>query len=414
LYAVPAYPPAFRFGGPIVSVAKAATELVRRGHELTVFTTNGNLDLDLDVPVDRPVEVEGVKVWYFKRQEYLKRWLPFLPYLSRASGYLYAPAMRSALGQIVPSMNVVHTHLPFVYPTLAAGRAAIQFQKPLFYHQRGVFDPARLRFRALKKRFYIAAIERPLMRRASTLIALTQAEEASYRLLKVSTPCRVIPNGIDANQYRENARTDVLRRWNVPTSGAVVLFLGRIHPTKGVERLVDGFAQVQSKLPSAYLVIAGPDEWRSEAKLRARAQEGGWNDRLVFTGMIEGEQKLDLLARAQLFVLPSDAEGFSVAVLEAMASGTALLLSPGCHFPEIVTAGAGLISETHPASLGSALTTMLSDPGTLQQMGIAARDFVTRYYSWARLIDLLLDTYQEGIQRHVRASMHRSTAATVV
>src|SRR5687767_12566332 len=96
LYAVHGYRPAYRFGGPIVSVAAAAEALVQRGHSVTVVTTNANLDQDLDVPVDQPMDVNGVKVWYFRRTEFLKRWLPFVPYLSRSAGFLYAPAMRSA------------------------------------------------------------------------------------------------------------------------------------------------------------------------------------------------------------------------------------------------------------------------------------------------------------------------------
>lgn len=403
LYSVHGYRPAYRVGGPIVSVSAVAERLVQRGHEVTVFTTNADLDRDLEVPVDRPVHVDGVQVWYFKREEYLKRWLPFVPYLSRSMGFLYAPRMKAVLHRLVPGMDLVHTHMPFVYPTLAAGRAAIRHHKPLFYQQRGVFDPARLKFRRFKKRLYIAAVERPLMRQASTLIALTRAEEDSYRSLKVSTRCRIIPNGVDSAEYRDVPATDVLQRWNVPTEAGVVLFLGRIHPTKGADRLIGAFAQVQATLPGVYLIMAGPDEWGLESRFRDQARQGGWNDRLIFTGMVEGEHKLDLLARADLFVLPSDAEGFSIAVLEALASATPVLISPRCHFPEVVAAGAGEVSATDVPTLARALFTLLSDRARLRAMGKSGRSLVTRHYTWDRVVDLLLDTYQEGLRRYATA-----------
>src|SRR5436853_264427 len=100
--------------------------------------------------------------------------------------------------------------------SLAAGRAAIRHRKPLVYHQRGVFDPARLRFRGAKKRLYIQVAERPVMRRATTLIALTNAEVRSYRDLGVDTPIRVVPNGVEVERYRERPATDAIRQWGIP------------------------------------------------------------------------------------------------------------------------------------------------------------------------------------------------------
>lgn len=271
LFAVHGYKPAYRVGGPILSVSALAERLVRRGHEVSVFTSNSNLDEDLDVPIGQPVDVEGVQVRYFGREEHVKRWLSFIPYLSKSMGFLYSPMMKSQLELVVPSVQVVHTHMPFVYPTYAAARAAFRHRKPLFYHQRAAFDPGRLRFRSLKKRLYIAAIERPIMRKASTLIALTDAERASYRALGIATPCRIIPNGIDVTQYSPSPRPGIDARWRIPTGALVILFLGRLHPTKGADRLLRAFLQIQARFPDTVLVLAGPDEWKLERRLDRKA-----------------------------------------------------------------------------------------------------------------------------------------------
>ena len=90
LYAVHGYKPAYRLGGPIHTVSAVAERLVRRGHEVIVFTTNSNLDEDLDVPTDQAIDVEGVQVWYFKHEEPIKRWLPFIPYLAKSMGFLWS------------------------------------------------------------------------------------------------------------------------------------------------------------------------------------------------------------------------------------------------------------------------------------------------------------------------------------
>lgn len=403
LYAAPAYKPAYRFGGPVHSVAAAAEELVQRGHRVTVVTTTSNRDEDLDVPLNQPVDIDGVEVWYFRRDEFLKRWFPSVPYLSRASGMLYAPQMFAQLKRLVPDVDLVHTHLPFVYPTYAASRAAYQCRKPLFYHQRGVFDPNRLRFRYLKKWLCIIAVERSNMRRATTLIALTEAEVTSYRALGVETPCRVIPNGIRVSEYLQRCSLPRESRWNgIPADKTVVLFLGRLHPIKGAEKLLEAFVRVGMKFPHAVLVMAGPDEWKSEAKFRESICQAKLTERVLFPGMVSGKDKIDLLARADLFCLPSTGEGFSMAVLEAMASATPVLLSPGCHFPEVELAGAGRISPPDPDALAKALACLLADPEKLKGMGTRGREFVARAYSWERVIDCLLDAYSEGIERHNR------------
>ena len=89
--------------------------------------------------------------------------------------------------------------------------------------------------------------------------------------------------------------------------------------------------------------MAGPDEWGMVEKFRQEIMKCGHGKRVLFPGMVTGEAKQGLLARADLFCLPSDAEGFSMAVLEALANSTAVLLSPGCHFPEVERAGAGRV-----------------------------------------------------------------------
>jgi hypothetical protein len=144
LYVTLAYKPAYRIGGPIWTVSAAAEGMVARGHRVTVFTTNSNLDEDLDVAVDQPVLVDGVEVWYFRHQHLMQRYLWWLKYLSQSIGFLFTPALPAAMREILPSIDIVHTQMPFVYPTMMAGRLAIAAGKPLFYNQHGVFHPSRL------------------------------------------------------------------------------------------------------------------------------------------------------------------------------------------------------------------------------------------------------------------------------
>ena len=403
LYAVHGYKPAYRMGGPIISVSSAAEMLVRKGHRVIVFTTNSNLDEDLDVPLAEPVMVDGVEVWYFRRKDPIKKWLAFIPYLSRSIGFLYCPAMRSALDDVMPLIDVVDTHMPYVYPTYAAAHAAFRHEKPLFYHQRGTFNPGGLRFRAGKKRLYISAIERPIMRRATTLIALTEAERESYGELNVQTRIEVVPNGIDIPPLRLDSAARVQERFGIAPDAPVVLFLGRLHPTKGAEKLLDAFERIAAQYLDLVLVMAGPDEWRLEEKWRARMERGGVANRVIFPGMLTGEDKADVLSRADLFALPSVNEGFSMAVLEALASSTAVMISPGCNFPEVEAAGAGVVIGADPTAMAEVMMRLLSDRDELRAMGARGRSLIAERYSWDVITDRLIDVYERGALRKVMA-----------
>lgn len=406
LFATLGYKPAWRLGGPVLSVSALAESLVRRGHEVTVLTTDSNLNQSLDVATDRMLEIDGVRVRYFRRQPLVPQRTPRVAYLSKSVGYLYAPEMRAELDRLVPTMDLVHTHLPFIYPTLAAGRAALRHGKPLFYHQRGVFDPARLRFRSFKKTLYLRLFEQPLLQAAQVLFALTEAEGASYERLGVKTPIRVVPNGIAAEAYASPANWQDLHALGIRDDDRIVLFMGRLHPVKGADRLLRAFFAIADRMPSARLVLAGPDEFGIEDRFRAHVADAGLADRVIFTGMLSGSRKLSLLRRADLFCLPSDAEGFSMAVLEAMASGCAVLLSPGCHFPEVETAGAGRISSHDPDVLASHLVELLSSPEELKRMGEAGERLVTEHYSWDGVADKTIRVYEDGIRLHTEGRRH--------
>jgi glycosyltransferase involved in cell wall biosynthesis len=373
--------------------------LVRKGHEVTVLTPNSNLDQELQVPLNQRVEIEGVSVWYFRCEDPFKKWARFFTYMSKSIGFLYCPEMWQHLTKITSEFDLVHTHLPFVYPTYIGARAARFFQKPLFYHQRGVLNPDHLQFRPFKKALYIRGFERKIMKQATTLIALTRAEVDSYRSLGIQTRCTVVPNGINAKSYIRRSNCSA-KRFQLSDEALVVLFLGRLHPMKGADKLLDAFLQIHKSFPKAVLVLAGPDEWKIESTMRSTIVAAGATNRVLFTGMVSGEEKLQLLARADLFCLPSNGEGFSMAILEALASETAVLISPGCHFPEVEANNVGCVISNEPRILASGLARMLSDPGRLKSMGGRGREFVIKNYSVERITDQLIDVYAEGLDRY--------------
>lgn len=403
LFSVHAYKPAWRVGGPIISVSALAERLVARGHEVTVLTTDSNLGQTLDVPKERYVDVNGVQVRYFRRYE--SSITPFfnLSYFRKSSGYLYAPEMAHELSKIGNKFDIMHTHLPFIYPTLAVARAAKKFRTPLFYHQRGVLDPARLRFRSLKKRAYIWMYERDILEQATTLIALTEAEVESYRALGVKSRVEVIPNGIDLPKTLGlSSKAFTIEELDIKGNHFVLLFLGRLHPTKGVIKLLRAFAKFAKDARDAVLVLAGPDEFGLTQQLIAEAERDGITNRVRFPGMITGVEKNAILERADLFCLPSDAEGFSMAVLEALAFKTPVVISPRCYFTEVERFGAGWVVPPDEQALLHSFREAYQQRRNLPRMGEAGYRLVSERYTWDAVVDRLLTVYREGIERFRR------------
>jgi glycosyltransferase involved in cell wall biosynthesis len=395
--------PAVGLGGPVISVPGIADRLVARGHEVSVFTTDLGLDHLPEVPRDRPVMVDGVRVWYFRRVEPIRALRKSVPYLADSIGFGYAPMLRSALAREISSYDCVNTQSPFIYPALATARSAIRRGIPLFYHQRGNLLGTHLDRRAIKKRLFIEMFEKRVMRGATTLIALNEAERSAFAAWAPATICRVVPNGIDLPVREERAA--VLSRVRVtlgiPESASVILFLGRIHPWKRVDVLLEAFLRVGSRHKDSVLVLAGEDQAGLGERWRTSVEVAGLGGRVRFTGAVAGQSKADLLARADLFCLPSLGEGFSMAALEAMSFGTPVIVTPECNLPEVASLGLGRISQGTPAAFEDAICSMLNDRAGLERASTASREFAERH-SWEGVVDRLLDVYSEGIDRRRR------------
>jgi glycosyltransferase involved in cell wall biosynthesis len=179
------------------------------------------------------------------------------------------------------------------------------------------------------------------------------------------------------------------------------LFLGRLHEQKGIDLLLAAVQIIMQKHPTARLVIAGPDYGRS-TEIQSRTLAAGIQDRLLMIGPVFGPEKLAALRDATCFALPSRHEGFSLAVLESLACGTPVVISPECRFPEVAECGAGLIPPLQPAAIAEAIGRMLEDESFRSQASTAARNLANRL-GWADAAARTVNAYkQRGVENGVR------------
>jgi glycosyltransferase involved in cell wall biosynthesis len=385
---VPTYLPAWRHGGPIRAVHGLARSLAARGHSIEVFTTDLHGAERLAVPLGTPVDLDGVSVRYFPVRS-LRR-------------LAYAPTMRKALADL-SRFDVVHLHSVFLWPTLAAARAAERAGVPWLVAPRGMLVPeliaARGRFR---KTLWLRLFERRTIERAAGFHATTELEARDAERLGLRLPpVYVVPNGVEAEPWSGDLSTlPPDARALIEAPEPFVLALGRVSWKKGLDRLIEALAGV----PGARLAIAGNDEEGLTPGLEDLAARRGLSERVRFLGPVDGAEKAALLARCALLAMPSASENFGNSLLEAMAAGRPVLTTPGVGLaPLVAEVGCGRVSEGDPKSLGTALREMLADAPALDEMGRRGLHAAEERYGWPEIAARMEAVY-EGIvaSRRVR------------
>lgn len=388
LHIVPTYLPALRYGGPIFAVHALCAALARRGCAVSVYTTSVDGPGDSDVPLDEPVMRDGVSVRYFRS-----------PWLRRL---YYAPGMARALRGIGGQFDLVHLHSVFLWPTWAGARAARSAGIPYLLSPRGMLvEHLIARRNAWVKRAWIRAIEADNLARAAAVHFTSRVEAEEFARLGLPARRTIeVPNGVDLDPAGADLDPAPAAEGRMSAEAArafasgrpVILCLGRIHWKKGLDRLVAALA----RLPEASLLFVGNDEDGLGARLRAQARALGIADRLFLAGPAYGPEKRAILRRATLFALASHSENFGNVVLEAMAEGCPVVVTPGVGAASIVeSAGAGVVAAGEPETLAEAMEALIRAPEARREMGRRGRAYLGERLSWDAVAGQMLDGYRQ-------------------
>lgn len=395
LHVIPSF--AARYGGPIAAARGLTRELARRGHDVSIATTNVDGPDELDVPLGRPVPTDGVDVWYFPIQR--PRW------------YHFSAPMGRALRDLVRRSDVVHIHSVFLWPTTVAAFWCRRYGVPYIVAPHGLLDAttmskayegSRVSFASTAKKWaYLRTLGSRDLGGAAALHFVSHPERESTSRLRLSPRTHVILLGADAPPLPGVNDAAALRRQYPRLEGQkVVLFLSRLHPVKGLDVLAEAVGTLAEGRDDFSLVVAGGGAPEYEAEVRAIHDRHGLSERTVFTGMVLGDDKWRLLRAADVFVLPSHHESSPVAVMEATAAGTPVIISDqvGIH-REIAEAGAGLVTTLDPADVAAAIGRLLDDPDIAERMGRAGAALAAERFSWERVASDVEALYEEVVGR---------------
>jgi len=316
-----------------------------------------------------------------------------LPYLKAFSLGLgprrlgVSPRMRHWLEEQATSRKVdlIHNHSLWTMPNVYPGRACTRGRIPLVVSPRGTLSTWALNRNASQKKIFSWLLQAPMLRATSCFHATAESEYEDIRRLGFKQPVCILPNGIDLPPVAERAENSGPR---------VLLFLGRIHPKKGVDLLLRSWQSLADRYPDWELHIAGPDNVGHLEEMRTLAARLGL-DRVVFRGPLYGEEKWQAYRNADLFVLPTHSENFGLTVAESLAAGTPVIVTKGAPWGDLERERAGWWIDIGVDPLVACLEEALALPAIhLAEMGRAGREWMKRDYSWERVGMQLLFSYR--------------------
>ena len=298
----------------------------------------------------------------------------------------------------IETADVVHFHGIWQEHTRRGTRVARSRHVPYLIAAHGMLEPWALRQKALKKKVYTALVEGPNLRGASCLHALSQPEVGHLRAVAPRTPVAWVPNGVDLAPFDDlPPRSELEALFPELIGKTVVLFFGRLHLKKGLDLLVSALADLKADYPDLNLVLAGNDDGALLPTL-ARAHDLDVRDRITVVGHAAGRFARQVWAAADVFALPSYSEGFSMAILEALAARVPTLATTACHFAELAEADAGVVVEPTAQAVAVGLRALLERTGS-ERRALAARGrrLVEERYTWDEVAARLAAVYDWAI-----------------
>jgi glycosyltransferase involved in cell wall biosynthesis len=295
-------------------------------------------------------------------------------------------------------MDIVHIHGLWEPVLWAAAKTARSLGRPYVLAAHGMLDPWSLAQKRWKKRLALALGWRGILNRAAALHLLNEDERRLVADFGLIAPTAIIPIGVPLDEIDQGRATAFAAARPAIGNRPYVLFVSRLHYKKGLDFLADAFRVVAANHPEVQLVVVGPDGG-ARGDFESRVKAAGLTDRVHVLGAISAREKWDALAGATCFCLPSRQEGFSMAILEALAARVPVVISDNCHFPEVAQHAAGIVVPLDAAATAAALTQVLANPEARRAMGAAGRRLVEDRFTWERVANTSVAAYEHALSR---------------
>lgn len=348
--------------GPSYSVVRLCESLIAQGKDVTLAA------LDWAPIASPPSFLESFQIGIGPRR------------LGRS------PAMRRWLSSEAESsaVDLIHNHSLWMMPNVYPGWVSRRNNVPLVVSPRGTLSEWAFASGSPLKKIFWPLVQRPALRVTTCFHATADSEYEDIRRMGFRQPVAVIPNGIDIPPPKQ------VSTGNMQT----LLYLGRVHPIKGIDMLLKAWRVVSPRFREWQLRIVGPDNGGYLARMQTLSAELNLT-RVEFNGPLYGEAKVQAFRDADLFVLPTHSENFGMAVAESLSAGTPVVVSKGAPWAKLVDEDAGWWIDIGLDPLVACLEVVLASPReTLHAMGARGRDWMRRDFSWKEIARKTSETYR--------------------
>lgn len=363
------------YGGPPVVVTQMTDILSSLGVEVDAVTTTADGPVELNVQTDQPVIQNGIRYFYFSRQ-----WPKFWMFSWPLTRWLY---------RNISNYDLIHVHNLFAYTTLPACIIARHFKIPYVITTHGMLDPWCLSHKWWKKAPYYYFLEKRNLQKASGLHVTSSFEAEGLSILGFDSNTHVIPLSVEIP-----VKTELSYSKNQPLS---LLFFARVVPIKGLPTLLHALALLNERPgQKVVLKIVGQGSEEYIAELQGIIKTLNITKNVIFVGFLQGDAKSNILAEADVFVLPSYHENFSLATAEAMAAGLPVIVSDQVGIArEISEAAAGIVVPTDsPFALANAIETFFN-ADSRRIAGENGRNLVSKSFTKEKFGKSLFQLYEK-------------------
>jgi glycosyltransferase involved in cell wall biosynthesis len=366
------------------------------GHDVEIITTDddGPAGRRVTGPFGEREQSGGLAVRWFPRQTRI---------------YKVSMPLARWLKKHVREFHIVHIHALFSFSSVAAARAARRAGVPYIIRPLGVLNHWGMRHRRpWLKRLSLRFLDGPALRHASAIHYTAEAERVEAEESAGAGSGAVIPPGIPCEEFERLPPAAAFARNHPRAAGRpVILFLSRLDAKKGIELLFAAFSKIRQRHRDALLVMAGDGDASYKRQLREEAGRHGIAEHIEWTGFLAGREKLNALAAATVFVLPSWSENFGIAAVEALAAGVPCVLTRGVAIAaEVSAAQAGIVVAPDAGQVARALDELLSDAALRASMAANGRRLAREKFSAAAMGRALEELYHHICPPHASCGHH--------
>lgn len=380
LQVVPYFPPAYAFGGPVNVAYQMSNELTKNGHKVVVYTSNVK-DINYRLCIKQVRIIDGIEVHYMK-------YLNLIP-IKKLKLFI-TTELSSKIKNKIQEFNIIHLHEYRTYQNIIIHHYARKYGVPYVLQAHGSLP--RMYGNQQLKWIYDVFFGYSLLRDASIVIALNKREANQYMSMGVpEEKIEIIPNGINLSEYCDiSPKGSFRKKYDINENDKMVLYLGRIHESKGLDLLAKSFNIISKELKSVKLVVAGPDDGYL-ATFSNLISDLRLEKNVLLTGFLSKRDKLAALVDSDIFVTPKF-YGFPITFLEACLAGCPIVTTS--NELSWIHENVGYVTESSPRALADKIALILTNENIRQEMSMHARHLVENEFTIEKIVHKLENLYK--------------------